>query len=68
MTSEELGKMKKHCENLAKECDSYKDMIWTKDKAIEVHGDLLSIQRHYLQLIHVCVLQYSSLWLRSSGE
>ncbi|XP_064651220.1 coiled-coil domain-containing protein 171-like isoform X2 [Lineus longissimus] len=35
MTSEELTKMKKHCENLGKECDSYKDMIWTKDRALE---------------------------------
>ncbi|XP_074650788.1 coiled-coil domain-containing protein 171-like [Tubulanus polymorphus] len=35
MTSEELSKMKTHCETLGKECDSYKDMIWTKDKSLE---------------------------------
>ena len=32
----QLSKMKKHCETLGKECESYKDVIWTKDKALEV--------------------------------
>ncbi|XP_070542624.1 coiled-coil domain-containing protein 171-like isoform X2 [Ptychodera flava] len=34
-TSSELSKMKTHCEKLSTECDSYKEMTWSRNKTVE---------------------------------